>query len=117
MTLEQFREVRRMLAAGERHVEIARELDLSVWTIVRIATEPRWQRDDLIEEELLEDDRPADFVSRELRRCGGCGAMVYRWPCLACQMAELPVVAGAVEEEEEEEVDEFFEMLQEAAGV
>ena len=97
-------------------MEISRELDLSVWTIVRIATEPQWQRDDLIEEELPEDDRPADFVSRELRRCGGCGATVYRWPCLACQMAALPRVADAIEEKEDEEVDELFELLEEAAA-
>jgi hypothetical protein len=117
LTLEQFQAVRRMLRERKRYVEIARTLDLSLWTVTRIAVEPQFQRDDLTEAELPEDDAPADFVSSELRRCTGCGAMVYRWPCLGCQMAESPRLADAVEEDgdDEEEGDELFELLEEAA--
>ena len=104
-----------MLREGRRHVAIAQELDLSLWTVARLANEPELQRDDLLEEELPADDAPADYASRSLRRCSGCGAMVYRWPCLACVMEVLPRVAGAVEEEDEEEEDELFELLEEAA--
>ena len=115
LTMEQFQTVRRMLGEGERQVEIARELELSVWTVTRIANEPEWQRDDLTEDELPEDNGPVDYESRAMRRCAGCGAMVYRWPCLACLMAESPGMVDEVEEDEEE--DELFELLEEAVEV
>ena len=117
LTREQFVEVRRMLGEGKRQVQIARALDLSVWTVTRIASEPQFQRDDLLDGELPEDDGPVDFVSRALRRCTGCGAMVYRWPCLACQMADSPRVAEAEEEDEVQDGDELLELMEEAAGV
>jgi|GEM_PF-3242333 len=31
------------------------------------------------------DDLRPGFDPANLRRCPGCGAMVYLWPCLACQ--------------------------------
>src|SRR5262245_48714899 len=43
--------VRWKLRAGVRHVEIARELDLSVWTIARIDDDPRLNRDPVREED------------------------------------------------------------------
>ena len=39
--------------------------------------------------DLPEDDAPPDYVATNLRRCPGCGGMVYQWPCLraACGTA------------------------------
>ncbi|HEY2413911.1 MAG TPA: hypothetical protein VGI40_16790 [Pirellulaceae bacterium] len=47
--------VERALAAGMRHVDIARELDLSVWTIARIADRRRFQQ---IDEETASNTNP-----------------------------------------------------------
>ncbi|WP_254512814.1 helix-turn-helix domain-containing protein [Anatilimnocola floriformis] len=30
------------------------------------------------------DDAPPGFDPANVRRCCGCGALVYLWPCLAC---------------------------------
>jgi hypothetical protein len=87
ITLSQFQAVLRMLRARMRHVEIARELGLSVWTISRIAGERRFAAEDLGDADMPEDDGPPDYVARNLRRCTGCGAMVYVWPCLACRLS------------------------------
>jgi hypothetical protein len=35
---------------------------------------------------VLVDDLDLGLDPAQLRRCGGCGAMVYRWPCLACAL-------------------------------
>lgn len=87
LTLLQFQAVCRALDAGSRHAEIARDLDLSVSTIARIADDRRLARDEPTEGEMPEDDPPPDYSAQQLRRCPGCGAMVYLWPCLACQPA------------------------------
>jgi hypothetical protein len=79
--------VRRGLQAGARHVEIARALNLGVWTIDRIAARERYITDTITDADLPEDDAPPDYVAENLRRCPDCGAMVYVWPCLACRMA------------------------------
>ncbi len=81
--------IRRMLRAGVRHAEIARRLDLAVGTISRIASVRRLRRLKLhllAEDELPEDDQPPEYLAANLRRCLGCGGMVYQWPCLACRM-------------------------------
>jgi hypothetical protein len=71
-----------------RHTEIARDLNLSPWTIAKIADD--WRRmiqlDPIPEDELPMDDGPADYDPKNLRRCPGCGAMVYMWPCVACRI-------------------------------
>jgi hypothetical protein len=88
LTVSEFQAVCRMLRARLRHVEIARELDLSLWTIWRIADRrlvPE-EIDEISEAELFEDDAPADYVAANLRRCPDCGAMVYVWPCVACRI-------------------------------
>ena len=36
---------------------------------------------------LPEDDTPPGYDPTNIRRCQGCGSLVYLWPCLACQMA------------------------------
>jgi hypothetical protein len=89
ITLQQYRAVRRALGCGLRHCEIARELGLCVDTIARIADERRYRADgeNPRADELPADDGPPDYVATNLRRCPGCGAMVYLWPCRACEMA------------------------------
>ena len=106
VTMLQFLAVKKALAAGARHVEIARELDLSVWTIARIADDPRFKADEVPESDLPMDDAPTDYVAKNLRRCGGCGAMIYVLPCIACQMAtatQRVPPAPEVDDELEEE--------------
>jgi hypothetical protein len=89
LTFSEWAAVRRALGRGLRHVEIARELNLSVWTVDRIAAEMRYQLDPVPESELPVDDAPADYEPSRMKRCGGCGAIVYLWPCLACEMATM----------------------------
>ena len=103
--------IERCLAAGMRHIEIARRLNLSVWPIARIADRRRFERDEAastsdrphssrhaprdvpgtttLAEDLIEDDGPPDYQAQNLHRCPGCGAMIYVTPCIACQMATL----------------------------
>jgi hypothetical protein len=100
-----------MLAAGMRHVEIARELELSPWTIANIARAARREEEFLAEGQTIEDDAPPGYEAKNLRRCPECGGMVYLWPCLACRGA----MVGAVGEDEPDEVCEdapgFIEAL------
>jgi hypothetical protein len=94
-----FHTVRSLLAAHWRHCEIARETGLSLWTIARIDSDRRRlgshhaPRDEPLAEEIVEDDvdlpeddAPPDYVATRLRRCPGCGGMVYQWPCLTCRL-------------------------------
>jgi hypothetical protein len=104
----------RLLAAGWRHVEIARELGFSIWTIAQIADRRRylpeiWDESDIPAGELCPDDAPPDFVPQNLRRCPHCGAMVYLWPCIACsQGVSTPAIAPPVDEEEEDELPDIY---------
>jgi hypothetical protein len=103
ISLPQFRLVQKMLRSRVRHCEIARATGLSVWTISRIAGDLRRHgrhlapRDESPHAEptrdanapeyppdLPEDDAPPDYVATNLRRCAGCGGMVYQWPCRTC---------------------------------
>lgn len=117
LTIAEFRTIRRMLKNGRRHTEIARALDLFVWTVTRIATENQFQVDPICEADLPQDDPPPGYAARKLRRCPGCGAMVYRWPCLACLIADSPRLAapGVEIEPADDSGDELFELLEEAA--
>ncbi len=89
LTLPLLKSIRRLLRAGVRHTDIARRFDLAVGTIARIASERKLRRRKLhllTEADLPEDDQPPDYLAANLRRCPGCGGMVYRWPCLACRI-------------------------------
>lgn len=96
--------VERGLAAGMRHTEIAREFDLSVWTIARIADRRRFERDENkpSTEDLPEDDGPPDYQAQNLQRCPTCGAMIYVTPCIACRLATAVPANIAFEQPEEE---------------
>src|SRR5262245_23753106 len=87
--LPTLKSIRRLLRASVRHAEIARRFDLAVGTIARIASVRRLRRLKLhllTEDEMPEDDPPPEYLAANLRRCPGCGGLVYRWPCLACQL-------------------------------
>jgi hypothetical protein len=86
LTVIEFGAVKRALAAGMRHTEIAREFGLSLWTIARVADDLRLAREEPATEALPEDDAPPGYISQNLRRCTSCGGMIYLWPCLACRM-------------------------------
>jgi len=103
LTAEEMQIIRRAIARGVRHTDIARNLNLSVWTIDRIAVEHRCGIDPMEGEELPFDDAPAEYEAKNLHRCGGCGAMVYLWPCVACLMAVKERVPAAREVEDGEE--------------
>jgi hypothetical protein len=115
LTHAEFLTVRRRLAGGIRHADIARELNLSIWTIARVADRRRFLPAELDEceiptaemckDELCEDDGPPDYVAKSLRRCPGCGAMVYVWPCIACGQGVSTSAIAPPQEEEEDEVE------------
>jgi hypothetical protein len=104
--LPTLKSIRRMLRAGTRHAEIARRLDLAVGTISRIASVRRLRRLKLHllrEDELPEDDPPPDYVAARLKRCPGCGGLVYHWPCLACRLRAAQEAGVALADETESE--------------
>lgn len=74
--------VRMLLAAGVTHSQIARRTGLSRRTVARIAARGRR----LLTAADIHDDRPAGFEEQCLNRCRGCGATVYLWPCLQCEL-------------------------------
>lgn len=89
LTFDQLQLIRRHLNARIRPPEIARRTGLAVATILRIASDRKLRRrklELLSELDLPEDDAPPEYVAARLRRCPGCGGMVYQWPCLACQL-------------------------------
>ncbi len=95
--------IRRLLRASVRHAEIARRFDLAVGTISRIASVRRLRRAKLhllTENELPEDDPPPDYLAANLRRCPGCGGLVYQWPCLACRLRAAEEAGVALEDDE-----------------
>src|SRR5436190_7635130 len=104
LTIDELHSIRRAIARGVRHTDIARSMNLSVWTVDRIAVEQRCGIDPLDGDEMPVDDAPADYDAKNLRRCGGCGAMVYAWPCVACLVAvkERVPEARPVEDDDEE---------------
>jgi hypothetical protein len=104
LTEDEVQTVERAIAVGKRHVEIARELNLSVWTIAKISDDLQFEPDP--DPQPLVDDAPVDYVALNLRRCPGCGGMIYISPCIACRMAisTRPVPrAAAVDEPQERE--------------
>ena len=89
LDLPTLKSIRRLLRAGVRHAEIARRFDLAVGTISRVASERKLRRRKLhllTDADLPEDDQPPEYLAANLRRCQGCGGMVYQWPCLACRL-------------------------------
>jgi len=75
-----FLKARELLAIRRPIEEISLETGLSLGAIRDIDAD-RVQPSRLI----VEDDDPMREEVLKSRRCPGCGAMVYHWPCLACQ--------------------------------
>lgn len=74
--------VRELLADGLSHAQIAASVPVGLATIEGIATgELRPSRI------VVDADDPEREQMLAARRCPGCGAMVYVWPCLGCQVA------------------------------
>jgi hypothetical protein len=44
-----------------------------------------------------EDEAPPGYDAANVRRCEGCGSLVYLWPCLGCKLAATPRPAPAVQ--------------------
>jgi DNA-binding transcriptional regulator LsrR (DeoR family) len=72
-----------LLAAGLSHIQITRRTGLSRRTISRIAKEGRRRK--LVAAD-ISDERPAGFDTECLNRCRGCGARIYLWPCMQCEI-------------------------------
>jgi hypothetical protein len=80
---------------------IARRLDLSAPTIRDRLREMRAETP-LVQARAIfapgdpppGDDTPPGFNPANLRRCRGCGALVYLWPCLACCLADEAALAA-----------------------
>ncbi|HTN73748.1 MAG TPA: hypothetical protein VL096_00825 [Pirellulaceae bacterium] len=77
-----FLRVRELLAEQIPPPQIAQSLALPLQTVLGIASGEQ-QPSRLIVEQ---DDSPREEMLTS-RRCPGCGAMVYVWPCLGCQIA------------------------------
>ena len=71
-----------LLASGLTHLQISRRTGLSRRTVARIAAQGRRQ----LTAADIHDDRPAGFEAECLNRCRGCGARIYLWPCLQCEL-------------------------------
>jgi hypothetical protein len=65
-----------LIALGLTHEKIAHRLAMSPANVGKIARQ--------LGAETPAADRPPGYDPRNLRRCPGCGGMVYLWPCLAC---------------------------------
>ncbi len=74
------RRVAKLAAQGYSHRWIAERLGINRAAIPEILR--RWQ----LEQAGTTDGNgdPPGFDLANLRRCAGCGALVYLWPCLAC---------------------------------
>jgi hypothetical protein len=88
LTLEEYEEICRRLRQKWRYARIAKRLNLSLWTITRVAIELRYRQKPITEEELPEHDAPPGYRASNLNRCPTCGGLVYLWPCLGCRLEE-----------------------------
>lgn len=89
LRIELVEEVRRRLAAGERHRAIARALKMNRKSVLRIAR-GLWRPAQARKKRGLHDRFPPEAFDPNgpPRRCEGCGATV-RMPCLACRVRPL----------------------------
>ena len=71
-----------LLAAGHTYIQVSRRTGLSRRTVARLAAEGRRK----LTAADISDDRPAGFDQECLNRCRGCGARIYLWPCLQCEV-------------------------------
>jgi hypothetical protein len=84
-----FLAVREQLAAGVKIAQIAADTGLATATIEGIEA-GRVGPSRIV----VDDDHPLRDEMLSATRCAGCGALVFAWPCLACQMAAGGPLAG-----------------------
>lgn len=98
-------ELRRLAALHDQGFSerwIARRFDLSAPTIRQRLRQIRHETASALplptlppgDPPLPEGDAPPGYDSTNVRRCRGCGALVYLWPCLACCLSESYVAAA-----------------------
>ncbi len=76
-----FLEVRHLLAENVPFAAIAEQTGVALRTIADIA------QDAVLPSRIAEDEEhPLWEEMQHSRRCPGCGALVFLWPCLACQL-------------------------------
>lgn len=82
LTRRDYLQVRDRLAVGDPREQIAEELALAPATVAAIAS------GELLPSRIVvDDDHPLREEMLTATRCAGCGALVFTWPCLACQLA------------------------------
>jgi hypothetical protein len=80
LTSLDFRRVGELAEQGYSHRWIARRFGINRAAIPVILRQLQREEDPVV----TKDDDPPGFDLANLRRCSGCGALVYLWPCLAC---------------------------------
>jgi|GEM_PF-5870458 len=108
------RRIVELAAQGHSHRRIARRLGIDRETVARIVAaqviaarthvDIRHCSDGLLDQTppgdfLTPQDDPPFFDAANLRRCRGCGSLVYIWPCLACCLAAEANAAAEAEAE------------------
>lgn len=116
--------IRLLLRQGCTQLETARRTGVSQATVSKVAREPLSdaeirELDELAEQwndapeppclhqpdaapsepprtlaEIYGWDQPPGFDPASLKRCPSCGALVYLWPCLACELNAAPARAA-----------------------
>lgn len=76
------RRVAELAAQGYSHRWIARRLNINRAAVPEILRRLRQETEPVAER----CDDPPGFDLANLRRCAGCGGIVYLWPCLACSL-------------------------------
>jgi hypothetical protein len=89
-TAVNFTRISELAAQGHSQRWIARRLGIDRETVAQILREAQRKPPEVIfpSDVPRPEDDPPGFDPANLRRCKGCGALVYLWPCLACCLAE-----------------------------
>ncbi len=91
-----FRRIAALHDQGFSERWIARRFDLSAPTIGRTLRKIRSEPGSTPQTAIFPpgdppppvDETPPGYYPTNIRRCRGCGALVYLWPCLACCLSE-----------------------------
>jgi hypothetical protein len=85
-----FARISELAGQGHSHRWIARRLGIDRETVGQYLRNTQPKPVEIIFPSDLPkpDDDPPGFDPANLRRCSGCGALVYLWPCLTCCLAE-----------------------------
>jgi hypothetical protein len=77
---------------------IARRLQIAPQTIAARCREAETDDQHLPPTRLpCDDEAPPGYDAANVRRCEGCGSLVYLWPCLGCKLAAMPRPAPIVQ--------------------